>query len=42
MVKLQHKIKGKEQFMITIPKSLALQKGWKQGIELDLRFNERG
>ena len=40
MVKLQQATDG--QFFVTIPKDLAIAKGWVKGMRLFLAFNERG
>ncbi len=42
MPKLQEHAGKGGGFFIWIPKTLANQRGWKKGQELDLRFNERG
>jgi len=33
---------NKQQFIITIPKSLVLAKGWKQGDKLEFILNNKG
>lgn len=40
MVKLQYDHNG--QYKITLPKQIALAKGWKKGDNLRIRLNERG
>jgi len=42
MNKMKLQKTSNDQFIITLPKSLVLAKGWKKGEELSIRIDERG